>query len=133
MFDNQLLVRTVPPRPTEQGQKLLALLRQVELLEEVVLGDEQTGSTAVAVAGGQRRQSGHGCCPRCLMSLSDSLSASICRWRMKPALRNAYVAVKCGRRGEYSAAGVAELHGGSARALDYLFVASKEFAQRYFP
>ncbi len=26
-----LLVRTVPPRPTEQGQKLLALLRQVEL------------------------------------------------------------------------------------------------------
>ena len=34
MFGQPLLVRTVPPRPTEQGQKLLALLRQVELLEE---------------------------------------------------------------------------------------------------
>ena len=45
MFGQPLLVRTVPPRPTEQGQKLLALLRQVELLEEEWLGDEQTGST----------------------------------------------------------------------------------------
>ena len=27
MFGQPLLVRTVPPRPTEQGQKLLALLR----------------------------------------------------------------------------------------------------------
>ena len=44
MFGQPLLVRTVPPRPTEQGQKLLALLRQVELLEEEWLGDEQTGS-----------------------------------------------------------------------------------------
>ena len=34
MFGQPLLVRTVPPRPTEQGQKLLALLRQVELLED---------------------------------------------------------------------------------------------------
>ncbi|HGE3917001.1 TPA: DNA-binding transcriptional regulator ArgP, partial [Escherichia coli] len=41
MFGQPLLVRTVPPRPTEQGQKLLALLRQVELLEEEWLGDEQ--------------------------------------------------------------------------------------------
>ena len=55
MFGQPLLVRTVPPRPTEQGQKLLALLRQVELLEEEWLGDEQT---AAAFTGGQRRQSG---------------------------------------------------------------------------
>ncbi len=34
-------MRTVPPRPTN-GAKLLALLRQVELLEEEWLGDEQT-------------------------------------------------------------------------------------------
>lgn len=65
MFGQPLLVRTVPPRPTEQGQKLLALLRQVELLEEEWLGDEQTGSyAAAAVAGGERRQSGDGCCRR---------------------------------------------------------------------
>jgi len=60
MFGQPLLVRTVPPRPTEQGQKLLALLRQVELLEDEWLGDEQTGSTdaATALSGGQRRQPG---------------------------------------------------------------------------
>ncbi len=29
MFGQPLLVRTVPPRPTEQGQKLLALLRRL--------------------------------------------------------------------------------------------------------
>ncbi|MBN0927086.1 DNA-binding transcriptional regulator ArgP, partial [Pseudomonas aeruginosa] len=36
--------------PTEQGQKLLALLRQVELLEEEWLGDEQTGSTPLLLS-----------------------------------------------------------------------------------
>ena len=50
MFGQPLLVRTVPPRPTEQGQKLLALLRQVELLEEEWLGDEQTGSTPLLLS-----------------------------------------------------------------------------------
>lgn len=59
MFGQPLLVRTVPPRPTEQGQKLLALLRQVELLEDEWLGDEQTGSTPLLLSGGQRRQSGN--------------------------------------------------------------------------
>lgn len=49
-FGQPLLVRTVPPRPTEQGQKLLALLRQVELLEEEWLGDEQTGSTPLLLS-----------------------------------------------------------------------------------
>lgn len=59
MFGQPLLVRTVPPRPTEQGQKLLALLRQVELLEEEWLGDEQNRlDSAAAFTGGQRRQSG---------------------------------------------------------------------------
>ncbi len=37
-------------RPTEPGQKLLALLRQVELLEEEWLGDEQTGSTPLLLS-----------------------------------------------------------------------------------
>ncbi len=50
MFGQPLLVRTVPPRPTEQGQKLLALLRRVELLEEEWLGDEQTGSTPLLLS-----------------------------------------------------------------------------------
>ena len=38
------------PRPTEQGSKLLALLRQVELLEDEWLGDEQTGSTPLLLS-----------------------------------------------------------------------------------
>ena len=73
MFGQPLLVRTVPPRPTEQGQKLLALLRQVELLEDEWLGDEQTGSTPLLLAGGERRQSGDCCCRplrRCWPTLS---------------------------------------------------------------
>ena len=90
MFGQPLLVRTVPPRPTEQGQKLLALLRQVELLEEEWLGDETRTQERLRrgeVVGAVSIQ------PQALPScLVDQLGA-----------------------------------------LDYLFVASKEFAQRYFP
>lgn len=42
LFGQPLLVRTVPPRPTEQGQRLLALLHQVELLEEEWLGNDNS-------------------------------------------------------------------------------------------
>lgn len=42
LFGQPLLVRTVPPRPTEQGQRLLALLHQVELLEEEWLGNDSS-------------------------------------------------------------------------------------------
>ena len=61
MFGQPLLVRTVPPRPTEQGQKLLALLRQVELLEKELRSTAQRVNrfdSAAAFTGGQRRQSG---------------------------------------------------------------------------
>lgn len=61
------LVRTVLPRPTEQGQKLLALLRQAELLEDEWLGDEQTGSTPLLLS---------------LAVNADSLATRCCRpWR----------------------------------------------------
>lgn len=43
LFGQPLLVWTVPPRPTEQEQKLLVLLHQVELLEAEWLGNN-TGS-----------------------------------------------------------------------------------------
>lgn len=63
MFGQPLLVRTVPPRPTEQGQKLLALLRQVELLEDEWLGDEQTGSTPLLLSLAVNADSlATGCC-----------------------------------------------------------------------
>ena len=132
MFGQPLLVRTVPPRPTEQGQKLLALLRRVELLEEEWLGDEQTGSTplllslavnadslATAAAGAGQRS------VRLPIRLNlqvedETRTGAPAPWRSSG-------------RSEYPAAGAAKLPGGSAGALDYLFVASKEFAQRYFP
>lgn len=50
MFGQPLLVRTVPPRPTEQGQKLLALLHQVELLEEEWLGEDNGGTTPLLLS-----------------------------------------------------------------------------------
>ncbi len=80
IFGQPLLVRTVPPRPTEQGQKLLALLRQVELLEEEWLGDEQTGSTPLLLHWRStptvwRR----GCFLHWLLCWLIRLSASTCR------------------------------------------------------
>ena len=88
MFGQPLLVRTVPPRPTEQGQKLLALLRQVELLEEEWLGDEQTGSTPL------------------LLSLAVNAD-SLATWLLPAPWRSSGCS-------EYPAAGAAKLPGGSA-------------------
>ena len=50
LFGQPLLVRTVPLQPTEQGQKLLALLHQVKMLEEQWLGDENSGSTPLLLS-----------------------------------------------------------------------------------
>lgn len=89
MFGQPLLVRTVPPRPTEQGQKLLALLRQVELLEEEWLGDEQTGSTPLLLSLAVNADSlATWLLPALAPVLADSLSVSIYRWKMKRARKN---------------------------------------------
>ncbi len=86
MFGQPLLVRTVPPRPTEQGQKLLALLRRVELLEEEWLGDEQTGSTPLLLSLAVNADSlATGCCRRWPTFCQTPLFVSTCRWKMKPA------------------------------------------------
>lgn len=86
MFGQPLLVRTVPPRPTEQGQKLLALLRQVELLEEEWLGDEQTGSTPLLLSLAVNADSlATSLLPAPHRYWPTPLFASICRWKMKPA------------------------------------------------
>ena len=127
MFGQPLLVRTVPPRPTEQGQKLLALLRQVELLEDEWLGDEQTGSTPLLLS---------------LAVSADSLATAAARPRPgsgrfpirlnlqvedETRTRSACVAVKWSGRSVFSLrhcqAAVDQLG-----ALDYLFVGSKAFA-----
>ena len=116
MFGQPLLVRTVPPRPTEQGQKLLALLRQVELLEEEWLGDEQTWL---------------------LPALSSVLSDSPIRLNLQ--VEDETRTQERLRRGEVVGAVSIQPQAlpsclvDQLGALDYLFVASKEFAQRYFP
>src|SRR5699024_11278678 len=49
-FDQPLLVRTIPPRATEQGEKLLGLLHQVELLEQQWLGNNEQHGTPLLLS-----------------------------------------------------------------------------------
>ncbi len=133
MFGQPLLVRTVPPRPTEQGQKLLALLRQVELLEEEWLGDEQTGSTPLLLSLAVNAD-----------SLATAASGAGAGAGGLPIRLNLQVEDETRtqerlRRGEVVGA-VSIQHQAlpscpvdKLGALDYLFVASKPFAERYFP
>jgi LysR family transcriptional regulator (chromosome initiation inhibitor) len=134
MFGQPLLVRTVPPRPTEQGQKLLALLRQVELLEEEWLGDEQTGSTPLLLSLAVNADS---LATWLLPALSSVLSDSPIRLNLQ--VEDETRTQERLRRGEVVGAVSIQPQAlpsclvDQLGALDYLFVASKEFAQRYFP
>ncbi len=134
MFGQPLLVRTVPPRPTEQGQKLLALLRQVELLEEEWLGDEQTGSTPLLLSLAVNADS---LATWLLPALSNVLSDSPIRLNLQ--VEDETRTQERLRRGEVVGAVSIQPQAlpsclvDQLGALDYLFVASKEFAQRYFP
>ncbi len=133
LFGQPLLVRTVPPHPTEQGQKLLALLHQVELLEEQWLGDENSGSTPL------------------LLSLAVNAD-SLATWflpALNPVLGNSPIRLNIQvedetrtqerlRRGEVVGAISIQpqaLPGclvDKLGALDYIFVASPGFAAKYF-
>lgn len=137
LFGQPLLVRTVPPRPTEQGQKLLALLHQVELLEEEWLGND-TNDT-------------HQDTPL-LLSLAVNAD-SLATWllpALKPVLANSPIRLNMQvedetrtqerlRRGEVVGAVSIQPQPlpsclvDKLGALDYLFVASPQFAERYFP
>lgn len=135
MFGQPLLVRTIPPRPTEQGQKLLALLHQVELLEEEWLGNENGSGTAPL-----------------LLSLAVNAD-SLATWLL-PALKNVLSdsPVRLNLQVEDESRTQERLRRGEVvgavsiqpqplpsclvsqlGALDYLFVSSPEFAARYFP
>lgn len=106
MFGQPLLVRTVPPRPTEQGQKLLALLRQVELLEEEWLGDEQTGSTPLLLSLAVNADS---LATWLLPALAPVLADSPIRLNLQ--VEDETRTQERLRRGEYSASGAAQLPG----------------------
>ncbi|WP_323839939.1 LysR family transcriptional regulator ArgP [Photorhabdus africana] len=134
LFGQPLLVRTVPPRPTEQGQKLLALLHQVELLEEQWLGGEQGSDTPLLLS---------------LAVNADSLATWLLP-ALHPVLADLPIRLNIQvedetrtqeqlRRGEVVGAVSIQPQPlpscliDKLGALDYLFVASPEFAARHFP
>jgi len=137
LFGQPLLVRTVPPRPTEQGQKLLALLHQVELLEEEWLGGDNINDSNDTPL---------------LLSLAVNAD-SLATWLL-PALKSVLVdsPIRLNMQVEDETRTQERLRRGEVvgavsiqpqplpsclvdqlGALDYLFVASKGFAERYFP
>ncbi|ACR70500.1 chromosome initiation inhibitor [Edwardsiella ictaluri] len=134
LFGQPLLVRTVPPRPTEQGQRLLALLHQVELLEEEWLGNDNSSDGPLLLS---------------LAVNADSLATWLLP-ALKPVLADSPLRLNLQvedesrtqerlRRGEV--VGAVSLQPqplpsclvDRLGALDYLFCASPAFAARYFP
>lgn len=134
MFGQPLLVRTLPPHPTEQGQKLLALLHQVELLEEEWLGNETGDSVPLLLS---------------LAVNADSLATWLLP-ALKTVLTNSSIRLNLQvedetrtqerlRRGEVVGAVSIQPHPlpgclvDKLGALDYLFVSSRDFSRHYFP
>lgn len=134
LFGQPLLVRTVPPKTTEQGQKLLGLLHQVELLEQQWLGDEQSIEMPL------------------LLSIAVNAD-SLATWLL-PALKSVLtdLPIRLHIQAEDETRTLDRLRRGEAvgavsiqpqalpsclvdqlGALDYIFVASPDFAARYFP
>lgn len=134
LFGQPLLVRTVPPRPTEQGQKLLALLHQVELLEEEWLGDDNGGTTPLLLSLAVNADS---LATWLLPALKDVLADSPVRLnlqvedetRTQERLRRGEVVGAVSIQPQPLPSCLVDQLG----ALDYLFCASPEFAARYFP
>lgn len=134
LFGQPLLVRTVPPRPTEQGQKLLALLHQVELLEEEWLGDENSGTTPLLLSLAVNADS---LATWLLPALKDVLADSPVRLnlqvedetRTQERLRRGEVVGAVSIQPQPLPSCLVDQLG----ALDYLFVASRDFADRFFP
>ncbi|MBC9131868.1 LysR family transcriptional regulator ArgP [Frischella sp. Ac48] len=133
-FGQQLLVRTIPPKATKQGEHLLGLLHQVELLEQQWLGDNDHTTTP--------------------LSLSIAVNAdSLATWllpALKPVLDKNNLRFDIQVKDEehtldllrlgtvVGAISIQELPlpgclSDRLGALDYIFVASPDFAKRYFP
>ncbi len=133
-FGQPLLVRTVPPKTTEQGQKLLGLLHQVEMLEKEWLGNNQSAGTPLL--------------------LSIAVNADTLATWLLPALKNVLtdLPIRLNLQVEDETRTLERLRRGEAvgvvssqsqplpgclvdplGALDYLFIASPAFAARYFP
>lgn len=134
LFGQPLLVRTVPPKATEQGQKLLGLLHQVELLEEEWLGDEQNSDTPLLLSLAVNADS----LATWLLPALDPVLGEL-PIRLNIQVEDETRTLERLRRGE--AVGAVSLQPqalpsclvDTLGALDYIFVASPDFAARYFP
>lgn len=134
LFGQPLLVRTLPPRPTEQGQRLLALLHQVELLEAEWLGNDSNVDTPLLLSLAVNADS---LATWFLPALQSVLSESSIRLHLQ--VEDETRTQERLRRGEV--VGVVSIQpqplpgclADKLGALDYLFVASKRFAARHFP
>ncbi len=133
-FGQPLLVRTTPPRPTAQGQKLLALLQQVAMLEEQWLTDENGSSTPLLLSIAINADS---LATWLLPALKHVLDVSPIRLnlqvedetRTQERLRRGEVVGAISNQPQALPGCLVDTLG----ALDYLFVAAPEFAARYFP
>lgn len=128
-----LLVRSSPPKATKQGRHLLALFHQVELLEYQWFGDDERDlplSLSIAVN-------------------SDSLATWLLP-ALDPVLKKKNIRFDIKEKSEEktlnllrlgSVVGAISIQPSALSghlvdplgAMDYLFVASPEFAKRYFP
>lgn len=133
-FGQQLLVRTIPPKATKQGQHLLGLLHQVELLEQQWLGDNDKNSIPLSIS---------------IAVNSDSLATWLLP-ALNPVLIRNELRLDIQEKDEENTLDLLRLGivvgaisiqkqplpgclSDRLGAMDYIFVASPEFAKKYFP
>ncbi|OCG39993.1 LysR family transcriptional regulator ArgP [Gilliamella sp. Bif1-4] len=133
-FGQQLLVRTIPPRATKQGEHLLGLLHQVELLEQQWLGDNEQNATPLSLSIAINADS---LATWFLPALKPVLDKNILRFDIQvkdeehtlELLRLGTVVGAISIQANPLPGCLSDLLG----ALDYIFVASPDFAKKYFP
>ncbi|XKM13403.1 LysR family transcriptional regulator ArgP [Orbaceae bacterium ac157xtp] len=134
LFGQQLLVRTIPPQATKHGKHLLGLLHQVELLEQQWLGDNDKHAIPLSLSLAVNADS---LATWVLPALKPVMDKNNLRFdiqvkdedRTLELLRLGTVVGAISSQ-ELPLPGCLSDRLG---ALDYIFVASPEFAKRYFP
>lgn len=133
-FGQQLLVRTIPPKATKQGEHLLGLLHQVELLEHQWLGDGSNTSTPLSLSIATNADS---LATWLLPALKPVMDKNTLRFEMQ--VKDEEHTLDMLRLG--TVVGAISIQpqplpgclSNRLGALDYIFVASPSFAQHYFP
>lgn len=133
-FGQQLLVRTIPPKATKQGEHLLGLLHQVELLEQQWLGDNDHTVTPLSLSIAVNADS---LATWLLPALKNVLDKNTLRFEIQvKAEDNSLDLLRLGTVVGAISIQPQPLPGclsDQLGALDYIFVASPDFAKKYFP